>query len=319
MFSIQTSTITHGICFFSLSALVGSRGDVVDSAIQKYQALVECVRAGSISAAARKLDYSQSGVSRMIADLEREWGVQLLERGRRGARLTADGKQVLPFVEAICEDHRRLRERVAEVSGAQTGTLVIGTFSSVATHILPPVIEKFQEEHPGIEYELRMGDYSEIESWVVDGLVDFGFLPYPPQEPKEGLVREPVLTDELLAVVPEGHSLAKKARIALADLCDEPFILLERGCDNEVSPLFDRAGLNPRSRLATWDDYAIMSMVENGLGLSILPGLILTRCPYHIEKRPLDPPARRELAAVHREGRLSTAARAFLDCLKTTI
>ena len=62
-----------------------------------------------------------------------------------------------------------------------------------------------------------------------------------------------------------------------------------------------------------------MSMVENGLGLSILPGLILTRCPYHIEKRPLDPSARRELAAVHREGRLSTAARAFLDCLKTTI
>ena len=204
---------------------------------------------------------------------------------------------------------------MAEVSGAQTGTLVIGTFSSVATHILPPVIEKFQEEHPGIEYELRMGDYSEIESWVADGLVDFGFLPYPPQEPKEGLVREPVLTDELLAVVPEGHSLAKKSRIALADLCDEPFILLERGCDNEVSPLFDRAGLNPRSRLATWDDYAIMSMVENGLGLSILPGLILTRCPYRIEKRPLDPPARRELAAVYRPGLLSSAARAFLDCL----
>ena len=134
----------------------------MESAIQKYQALVETVRAGSITAAARKLAYSQSGVSRMIADLEREWGVCLLERGRRGARLTPDGEQVMPFVEAICEDHRRLRERVAEVAGAQTGSIVIGTFSSVATHVIPPVVERFQKDHPGIEYELRMGDYSEI-------------------------------------------------------------------------------------------------------------------------------------------------------------
>ena len=287
----------------------------MDSAIQKYQALVECARAGSISAAARRLAYSQSGVSRMVADLEREWGIQLLERGRRGARLTSDGEQVMPFVEAICEDHRRLRERVSEVAGAQVGSIVVGTFSSVATHILPPAIERFREDHPGIEFELRMGDYSEIEGWVADGHVDFGFLPYPPQAPRADLVREPVLTDELMAVVPEGHPLAAKPRIALADLCQEPFILLEHGNDNEVSPLFERAGLAPDARLATWDDYAIMSMVENGLGLSILPGLILTRCPYRIAARPLDPPARRELAAVYRPGLLSNAARGFLDCL----
>ena len=287
----------------------------MESAIQKYQALVETVRAGSITAAARKLAYSQSGVSRMIADLEREWGVCLLERGRRGARLTPDGEQVMPFVEAICEDHRRLRERVAEVAGAQTGSIVIGTFSSVATHVIPPVVERFQKDHPGIEYELRMGDYSEIESWVADGLVDFGFLPYPPQEPRVDLAREVVLVDELMAVVPQGHRLADQRRIALSDLCGEPFILLERGSDNEVSPLFARAGLEPEARLSTWDDYAIMSMVENGLGLSILPGLILRRCPSRIDARPLDPPVTRELAAVFRPGLLSSAARAFLDCL----
>ncbi len=287
----------------------------MDSAIQKYQALVETVRAGSISAAARKLDYSQSGVSRMIADLEREWGVRLLERGRRGVRLTPDGEQVLPFVEALCEDHRRLRERVAEVAGADAGSIVIGTFSSVATHLIPPVVERFQRSHPGVEYELRMGDYSEIESWVADGLVDFGFLPYPPQQPRADLAREVVLTDELMAVVPEGHALAAREAVTLAELAAEPFILLERGNDNEVSPLFERAGLEPRSRLSTWDDYAIMSMVENGLGLSILPGLILRRCPYHVEARPLDPPVTRQIAAVFRPGLLSSAARAFLDCM----
>lgn len=145
--------------------------------------------------------------------------------------------------------------------------------------------------------------------------MDFGFLPYPPQEPREGLAREVVLEDELMAVVPRGHRLAARKSIALADLCEEPFILLERGRDNEISPLFERAGLSPQARFSTWDDYAIMSMVESGLGLSILPGLILTRCPYAIEKRPLEPAVHRELAAVYRPGLLSSAARAFLDCL----
>ena len=287
----------------------------VDATIQKYQALVETVRAGSISAAARRLSYSQSGVSRMIADLERDWGISLLERGRKGVRLTADGQQVMPFVEAVCEDQRRLRERVAEVVGAQTGLIVIGTFSSVATHLIPPAIERFTREHPGIEYELRMGDYSEIESWVADGLVDFGFLPYPPQEPREDLAREVVATDELMAVVPQGHELAAREAISLAELAAEPFILLERGSDNEISPLFETAGLSLTVCLSTWDDYAIMSMVENDLGVSILPNLILTRCPYRIERRPLDPPVTRDLAAVYRPGLLSTPARAFLDCL----
>ena len=287
----------------------------MDATIQKYQALVETVRAGSISAAARRLSYSQSGVSRMIADLERDWGICLLERGRKGVRLTADGQQVMPFVEAVCEDQRRLRERVAEVVGAQTGLIVIGTFSSVATHLIPPAIERFTREHPGIEYELRMGDYSEIESWVADGLVDFGFLPYPPQETREDLAREVVATDELMAVVPQGHELAAREAISLDELAAEPFILLERGSDNEISPLFETAGLSLTVCLSTWDDYAIMSMVENGLGVSILPNLILTRCPYRIERRPLDPPVTRDLAAVYRPGLLSTSARAFLDCL----
>ncbi len=287
----------------------------VDAAIQKYQALSCAVRLGSISAAAHELAYSQSGVSRMIADLEREWGFAVLERGRRGVRLTEDGALVMPFVEVLCEDHRRLTERVGEVVGLERGHITIGTFSSVATHVLPDAIGRFQAAHPAIEYELRMGDYNQIEEWVAEGVVDFGFLPYPPQTPREGLAREEVLVDELLAVMPARHELAAGACVTLADLCRDPFILLERGDNNEISPLFEAAGLTPATKLATWDDYAIMSMVENGLGISILPALILRRCPYAIETRPLEPAVTRSICAVFRPGLLSHAARAFLDCL----
>ncbi len=288
-------------------------GGKMDANILKYQAFVETVRAGTITRAARNLSYSQSGISRMIADLEQEWGITLLERGRKGVVLTSDGAAILPMAEAICEDYRRLLARVDEVAGVVSGSIVIGTFSSVATHILPPAIQRFQEKHPNIGYELRMGDYSEIESWVADGRVDFGFLPYPPQVARVDLAREVVLQDELLAVVPEGHRLAAAKSVTLADLCEEPFILLEHGNDNEVSPLFERAGLNPHARFSTWDDYAIMSMVESGLGLAILPELICRRCNYRVVTRPLRPRVRRDIAAVYRPGLLSTAVRAFLD------
>ncbi len=288
-------------------------GGKMDANILKYQAFVEAVRAGTITRAARNLSYSQSGISRMIADLEQEWGITLLERGRKGVVLTSDGAAILPMAEAICEDYRRLLARVDEVAGVVSGSIVIGTFSSVATHVLPLAIQRFQEKHPNIGYELRMGDYSEIEAWVADGRVDFGFLPYPPQVARADLAREVVLQDELLAVVPEGHRLAAAKSVTLADLCEEPFILLEHGNDNEVSPLFERAGLNPHARFSTWDDYAIMSMVESGLGLAILPELICRRCNYRVVTRPLRPRVRRDIAAVYRPGLLSTAARAFLD------
>ena len=288
----------------------------MDAGMQKYLSLMAAVRTGSFTKAAERMQYSQSGVSRMVADLEREWGVTLLERGRKGVAPTGDGEQVLPMVEAICEDYRRLQERVAEVAGAERGSLVIGTFSSVATHVLPAAIRSFQREHANVQYELRMGDYSEIEQWVAEGRVDFGFLPYPPQEPRPDLERQVVLEDELVAVMPTGHPLAAKGAVTLEDLCDGPFILLEHGHDDEVSPLFERAGLVPSVRFSTWDDYAIMSMVESGLGLAILPKLILTRCPYRIEARPLAPRVPRQLAAVYRPGRLSTAAAAFLAQLR---
>ena len=103
----------------------------------------------------------------------------------------------------------------------QAGSLVIGTFSSVATHVLPDAIGRFQARHPGIEYELRMGDYSEIESWVAEGLVDFGFLPYPPQEPREGLAREVVLEDGRLTRIEEARSVFR--------LQEEAALLREKG------------------------------------------------------------------------------------------
>ena len=183
----------------------------------------------------------------------------------------------------------------------------------MATHWLPNVIRAFQEDYPNIDYELLLGDYGEIEEWVLEGRVDCGFLRLPAHR---GLETAFIERDELLAVLPEGHPLAERERVPAAELCEEPFLLLEKGDNTVVSEVFERDGLSPRTRFTTWDDYAIMAMVECGLGVSILPGLILRRAPYRIAARPLEEPAYRTIGlALRSREAASHATQRFLEYL----
>ncbi len=283
----------------------------MEPSILKYQAFVETARLGSLSAAADMLGYSQSGVSRMVGDLEREWDVRLFQRGRKGILLTPDGERILPLAQELCGTFHNLEERVGEVRGLETGSVRIGTFSSITTYVLPQALGRLQQRHPYINYELLLGDWGEITRWVSSGRVDVGFMPF---DPKAGLTAIPLLRDELVAVMPEGHQLAEKSRITLEELAGEPFLMLERGTEGLVPKLFSTAGLSPDVWIRTWDDYAIMALAEAGLGVSVLPALILSRCPFKIVQRPLEPRRWRTIYAVYKSrDALSRASREFLE------
>lgn len=285
----------------------------MDMNIQKYLALLKTVEYGSFTKAAESLSYSQSGVSRMIADLEKEWQVTLLDRSRAGVCLTSDGVKLLPRVKSICEEYGKLQAQIDELNGLQSGLIRIGTFSSIATHWLPKIIKAFQKDYPNIDYELLLGDYTEIETWVSDGRVDCGFLRLPIHSDLETYFLE---QDQLLAILPENHALSSCDRLPVTALCSEPFILLEKGAKAEISEIFERCGLIPNVRFTTWDDYAVMSMVESGLGVSILPRLILQRTPYRIAVKELDVPAYRNIAlALRSKKNASPAMKRFMDYL----
>lgn len=275
----------------------------MDGSVQKYLAFVKTVECGSFTKAAELLSYSQSGISRMIGDLEREWRVTLLERGRSGVRLTSEGIRLLPYAKRVCDEYEKLQSEVDEINELKSGLIRIGTFSSVATHWLPGIIREFQKEYPDIDYELLLGDYTEIETWISEGRVDCGFLRLPAQNELETMFLE---QDRLLVVLPEDHPLAAREKIPLSALCNEPFMLLEKGAKAEVSEIFERSGLRPKVHFTTWDDYAIMSMVESGLGVSILPELILKRTPYRIAARELEIPAYRNIGLAWRERKTSS-------------
>ncbi|MCD1163025.1 LysR family transcriptional regulator [Peribacillus frigoritolerans] len=281
--------------------------------IQKYMAFVKAAEFGSFTKAAEALDYTQSGISRMINDLETEWGVFLFERGRAGISLTSDGLKLLPLLKRICNEHEILMTQIEDLHDMQSGMIRIGTFSSVATHWLPNIIRIFKKDYPKIDFELLLGDYTEIESWILNGRVDFGFVRLPSKTELETTFLE---QDRLLVVIPQNHPLANCEKFPINDLLNSPFMLLEKGAKAEISEIFEKHHISPQVNFTTWDDYAIMSMVENGLGISILPELILQRIPHKIIAKELEVPAFRTIGIAMREQKsLSLASKRFLEYL----
>ena len=183
--------------------------------IQKYMAFLKTAELGSFTKAGQVLGYTQSGISHMMMDLEEEWGVSLLERDRAGVRITSDGQKLLPFVAGVCEAQKRLLDEIGALQGLQAGLIRIGTFSSVATHWLPNMIKLFQREYPNIEFELLLGDYMEIENWIMQGRVDCGFLRLPTKLELDSVYLE---QDKFLVILPEDHPLADCARFPLSAL-----------------------------------------------------------------------------------------------------
>ncbi len=285
----------------------------MDINIQKYMAFLATAEYGSFTRAAEILNYSQSGVSRMIHDLETEWNVSLLERGRAGVRLTSDGTQLLPGVRAVCEEYRKLQGQVDEMNGLQSGLIRIGAFSSAATHWIPNIIEKFRQHYPRVTYELLIGDYTEIANWIMEGRVDCGFLRLPAAAPVDVTFLE---NDRLLVILPEHHPLAGCDVFPLEQLREESFILQGKGLKAEAEDFFETYSIHPKVYCTTWDDYAIMSMVERGAGISLLPELILRRVPYRIVVKELDVPVRRGIGfAVRNQKTASLAVKRFMEYL----
>lgn len=282
--------------------------------IQKYEAFVAAAEQGNITKAAKKLAFSQSSVSKMISDLEMEWGVNLLERSKSGVCLTQDGKMLMPYVRRLLEAFERLETTVGEINGLQRGRIRIGVFSSVAEHWMPRIISIFQKDFPEIQYELLTGDYDEIEKWLEEGRLDCGFLRLPTRRPFDTLK---IADDPYRVILPERHPLCRKKAIEPGDINGQPFLLLEHGGRTEVSEFLDQYHVEPEIKFSTWDDYSIMAMAEIGQGIALLPNLILRRIPYQIEIRPLTVDFHREIGiAVKNIDTMSEAVKEFVKYVR---
>lgn len=282
--------------------------------MQRYTALLKIIETGSFTAAARLLGYTQPALSQMIASLESELGIRLLNRSRYGIRLTPEGERLLPGIQSAVSQYEAMRQTADEIRGLESGLVRIGTVSSVSCRWLPGVIRKFWAEHPNIEIALHQGDYTSIQDWVRTGTVDFGFV-----NPKavHGLeVADIVRSGEFRAILPAGHALAQRRFLTLTELAAQPLILLEEGAYSEPLEAFRAEGIEPEIRLRAHDDYSILSMVEQGLGVSVLTELVLGKTSYNVAAVPIEPPIIRTMSIVVKDkASLSLASRKFIKCL----
>ncbi len=281
--------------------------------MNRYIALQKIVETGSFTKAAELLGYTQPAMSQMISSLEKELSITLLYRSRYGIHLTIEGERLFPSIQKVVAGYQSMMEIAKEIKGLDCGTIRIGTVSSISCHWLPPLIKQFQELYPNVQFVLHQGDYSTIPEWVRTGEVDFGFVnPDAIPVAKTKFIK----TGELKAVFPLSHHLSNKAYVTLNDLVKEPFLLLEEGALSEPLEAFKKAGLEPTVRLCVHDDYSILSMIELGLGVSILPELVLKKTAYKVAIRPIRPAVTRKIGLIAKEqNTLPLASKYFIDFL----
>ena len=278
----------------------------------KCQIFLKAVELGSITRAAEDMGYTQSAVSRSIADLEREWDVTLLTRNKDGVVLTAQGESLLPDIQSLCNAQRTLESQVSALHGLTSGTLRVGTFTSVSIHWLPGIMKEFLALYPGIRFQLvSKWEFTEVEELVRRGLVDCGFLALPAGDALDASF---LRRDRLLAVLPQDHPLAKAPCYPMTRFTQDPYIRIQEHWDMEFSRIFQDEGLRPNIQYTVNDDFAILSMVEQGLGISILPEMVVRGSQRKLVAIPLERPRYREIGlAVRRGAPIPPLIRCFRD------
>lgn len=280
--------------------------------IEKLKALKVIVETGSITRAAERLGYSQPGLTGMLNRLEQEIGYPVLQRGSGGVSLTEAGEALMPHVERILRDSRALEQAIADHRPEERRILRIGSYTSISRNWLPPVLKGFGTEFPDVELTVKDGSCMDIEQWLMEGTIDVGLLSNCFSAPLEFL---PLLQDPYYAVLPPEERPGETFDISAFN--GRTFFVPSNGVDTEVLRILERSGVTPRFSLIATEDSAVIKMVEQGLGCSLLSELILRGSTDHVSLVPVDPPAFREVgAAVRSLKKAGPVLRSFLRYIR---
>ena len=276
----------------------------------RCRAFLAAAETGSFSKAAEALSYTPSGVNQLVTALEKELGFPVFRRNTKGVTLTENGEMLLPAVREFLRQEDRIFELSAEMNGLLIGSVTIAAYSSIATHWLPAVISAFQQDYPQIRIRLMEGIWQEVSKWLDDRAADIGFFSYQEGMPYEWI---PLAEDPMLALLPKDHPLAGAEAYPLKECANDRFIMPALGCDDDVTALFAKNGIVPNVQFTTLESFSVMSMVEQGLGMSVMNQLITEKRICDVVKLPIDPPSQITLGiALHSKADISPAVRMFL-------
>ncbi|MDO4559878.1 MAG: LysR family transcriptional regulator [bacterium] len=285
--------------------------------IRKYEVIIKAAECGNLTKAGESFGYTQSGVSHMIKGVEEEFGFRIFLRSRDGVKLTPDGERVLPILREIAKWNESLGQTVSAINGVIRGVLRIGSFTSIAIHWLPKIIRRFQRDYPNISIDITEGGISTLEGALEEGAVDLTFMSL---QPGRSFDRIHLRKDPFLAILPEGHPRAQEKSFPLEAFNGEDFILVTHGFDYDTNRLLKEYAITPKIKFTSHDDHTVFSMVENGLGVSILPELVMRSYGSRGVALPLEPAVCRDLAlCVPSFAEASPACRRFIEYVKKMV
>lgn len=271
---------------------------------QHIKTFHEVIRTGSYSAAARALGYTQPAISQQMKALERDAGTPLFTRVGRGLRLTEAGETLSRHAAAILDTMSAAQRQMTALTRLHAGRVRICTFPSANATLIPEAMARLAAGHPGIRVELSEGEPPDSLPRLIRGECDIALaFTYPglPEDTEDlpGEVLEiPLLEDQLLVLLPSGHPLARRRAVRLADLAGEKWIA---GCLRcRVNFLHECAGQGfaPDIAFTTDDNLVVQSLVAEGLGIAMMPGLVLNFLRHRkVAGRALLPASSRQVSA----------------------
>jgi DNA-binding transcriptional LysR family regulator len=282
----------------------------------------EVVRAGSYSAAARVLGYTQPAITQQMKALERSVGTPLFIRVGRQMRLTEAGEALDRHAGEILERISVAQQQMSAITRLRAGRVRMCAFPSAAATLVPEALAGLAAQHPGIRVELQEGEPPDSLRRVVDGECDITLaFTYPglhEQVPEE-LVEIPLMEDQLTVLLPTGHPMARRRAVKLAELSDERWIAGCLRCRANFLHECAELGYAPDIAFTTDDTLVVQSLVAEGLGIAMMPALVLSFLVHRkVTGRPLDPASRRQVSAyVLREHMEIPATALVLEELKS--
>lgn len=239
--------------------------------IIKYEIFEEVIKTGSFTKASEKLNMTQSAVSHAIASLERELGITLFIREARNIQLTADGAKAYEYIHEILSLNRKLLNTDFTNSSHLPRTLKIGAFSSISKHLLPRMIQRFNDLYPFVKVVVFEGTYDEIDKWIIEEVIDIGFTIT--ENPK--LICESFLQDELM-IASSKHVKIERNDLSLHHFFETNSIIMPAApYRKQVEAFFHKHEINPNIHSYISDCNTIVKMIDLQIGISIGPKLFL--------------------------------------------
>ncbi len=288
---------------------MGRRSGTTSPTLRQLELLLALTSSDGIAGAGAKLGMSPSATSHALRALETALGTELVDRNASGLVLTYTGEHVLPHVRDVFASLQLVQATALAGAELKTGLLRLGSFGASATiRVLPPLIERFKARYPGVEVVVTEKPDEQTSLDLIERRLELAAVTLP----KPDFDSQTLVVDELVAVLPSGHPLAKLETVPLKEMTADPFILTRAGSQALITRLFSRNGLRPRVAYELLQLMSILELVARGKGVSVLAKLALPDRYNGTVYRPLSPGSSRRIGLVClNENRLSPVARAF--------